>query len=811
MNNLGKKTLNDKEIDNFQKILNNIDEENIGFLSEEIKELKEHSKFFLSKGFILTDEACLRMAKLVHYIRNKIPVLLEGPTGTSKTRTTLIACDYIKYKKNLDKKKNKQSDDSTSDEENEDENEKEEDEQLLRFNLSAETKIDDLLVKYIGDKNSASGLKIEEGLFYKAYTKGRKILLDEINLAPKEVLECIQQAIDSGVLSIECSGKILEKHIKAENFSVIATQNPNKGAFANKRQELGEGFLSRFQKINFPNFSQDELTNIALGLAKKAKYKGNENLIRDIVKFHMDWQEETNIVDDVQCFTIREIEGVITALADNKNPYDIIMTVYGSRYQKEMKEKLKKKLTHYDTLKVLKPGKLDLIEEFHHCFVNKNLKEAVYAVMFSLQNEKNPIITGLDGNGLTQVARWCAKCYNMIVHKKENQQDFEDILCLCTKNLQCSDLIGITKPVPKKNNSNNNKILEFKEGFLIKAIKTGRTVVLDCINEANATVGERLNGLLDKKNSEEEAYFDVPENTEELQVKIHKNFRMICTCNINKIKEMSPAFVNRFDVIVLENQLEDITDDKLNELITYFMLSFERIPKKKIEIKEKYNIKLNEDSSSEEEQKEIEEKEKIKTNEEIKKELIKQEKKFSDENKKLIEQVIKKLNLLPKEMLSDEEKSKKDYTHQLTMAAISRFCFSIMKLKKEFQGKYVKYNISETDIVDTVFELLFREKSENIIISENIFNALLEQLIEENKKKSPEEEKYFFEESSSLKVFTVTVYLSSLINLYLCVVSPPGSGKTTSARAIAEIRAKLLNQEVPFYIHTFHSSTKPND
>jgi len=33
-----------------------------------------------------------------------------------------------------------------------------------------------------------------------------------------------------------------------ENFWIIATQNPNKGAFANKRQDLGIGFLSRFQK-----------------------------------------------------------------------------------------------------------------------------------------------------------------------------------------------------------------------------------------------------------------------------------------------------------------------------------------------------------------------------------------------------------------------------------------------------------------------------------------------------------------------------------------------------------------------------------
>ena len=118
-----------------------------------------------------------------------------------------------------------------------------------------------------------------------------------------------------------------------------------------------------------------------------------------------------------------------------------------------------------------------------------------------------------------------------------------------------------------------------------------------------------MNGLLDKKNSDEEAYFDIPENTEELQVKINKNFRMICTCNINKIKEMSPAFVNRFDVIVLENQLEDISDEKLSELISYFMLSFERIPKKKLNIKKKNNIQLDESSSSDEEIVEKEKKE----------------------------------------------------------------------------------------------------------------------------------------------------------------------------------------------------------
>ena len=78
-------------------------------------------------------------------------------------------------------------------------------------------------------------------------------------------------------------------------------------------------------------------------------------------------------------------------------------------------------------------------------------------------------------------------------------------------------------------------------------------------------------------------------------------------------------------------------------------------------------------------------------------------------------------------------------------------------------------------------------------------------------KDSEKYEKYFFENSESLKKFVLTVYISSLINLYLYVVSPPGSGKTTAARAIAEIRGIILNQKISFYIHTHHSSTKPND
>jgi len=59
----------------------------------------------------------------------------------------------------------------------------------------------------------------------------------------------------------------------------------------------------------------------------------------DIASFHFIWivQEKMNFVYDVQCFNIRENEVVIRAFKQNKNIYDTIMTIYGARYQNDIK------------------------------------------------------------------------------------------------------------------------------------------------------------------------------------------------------------------------------------------------------------------------------------------------------------------------------------------------------------------------------------------------------------------------------------------------------------------------------------------
>jgi len=95
-----------------------------------------------------------------------------------------------------------------------------------------------------------------------------------------------------------------------------------------------------------------------------------------------------------------------------------------------------------------------------------------------------------------------------------------------------------------------------------------------------------------------------------MKIPIYGNF-----CNINNINDMSPTFLNRFNVIVLENQLEKLNDYQLSELISNFFISFAIIPQKQkkenINHHEKNEIILIEEDNKEENEEENEEIEKI--------------------------------------------------------------------------------------------------------------------------------------------------------------------------------------------------------
>ena len=255
-------------------------------------------------NYILTEKAKERLDKLYTYIYYGIPVLLEGETGTSKTLSAEIICKNINELRKLKQNKIKK-----------------EEESYIKFNLSAEVKINDLMQKFIGDKTSLSGLEIIDGPFLKAFKKGIPLILDEINLASEEVLQCIEEALDSGEINMEISGIGYFNCKKGEGFCLIATQNPNKGNYINKRQHLSKSFLSHFQIIKFPPFEIEELKEIAEQLFKSFNNgeEGDEKdnkFISDLINFHKTWTSNEQRKNEITCFTIREIAATVKAYID---------------------------------------------------------------------------------------------------------------------------------------------------------------------------------------------------------------------------------------------------------------------------------------------------------------------------------------------------------------------------------------------------------------------------------------------------------------------------------------------------------------
>ena len=738
---------------------------NIETFIKSIKSLKpafmssnwEEEMFLENYNYILTDKAKIRLNKLYTYISQGIPVLLEGETGTSKTLSSEIICKSIYELKNQNNELNGKDD-----------------EIYIKFNLSAEVKINDLMQKFMGNKSSLSGLEIVDGPFLKAFKKGIPLILDEINLAPEEVLQSIEEALDSGEINMEISGIGNINCKKKDGFCLIATQNPNRDNYMNKRQELSKSFLSHFQIIKFPPFEIKELREIAKKLFKSFNNndEGDEvdkKFITDLISFHEAWTSKEERKGEILCFTIREIAATVKAYIDEgkKNPFKIVKVIYASRYTSYIKGELLKLLGSFETFK---PGYEDYLEngskyeipkEMKRFYANQILKEVLESSLFSLEKRRNIIIVGEHGIGKSHIAREVTKIFN----SKNNKLVNNFYHFICTEDTKCSDLIGGQIP---KENMEKEIYMEWKDGFLTKAIENGELVIMDDLQEANSTITERLNGLLDIKYDEGKRKgnsnkFDIPENPLKDSIEIHKDFRIIGICDIQSINQMSPAFLNRFDIIILENQLNDkrfILKDLLkilinrkeettaieqecnNDLKNYLEGNNEQNNDENDEQNNDENDEQNIDENDEQNNDENENDEQNNDEYDEQNNGENDEQNNQQNNEENIEEyergeILDQLSIdyLERKILEHKkinEKESYDINKSLSLSDISRLCYSIKIFLKNKDDEFK--DIPKNNIIDFIYELLFSEK--DIKIKDNkIKNILLQSLIKEIKKK----------------------------------------------------------------------------
>jgi midasin (ATPase involved in ribosome maturation) len=189
------------------------------------------------------------------------------------------------------------------------------------------------------------------------------------------------------------------------------------------------------------------------------------------------------------------------------------------------------------------------------------LTNDVKHVFISIENKRNVLLIGKESSGLTQVARWISDYYSSFKQKNKS------FCIICTPETTIADLIRRLIPLPK--NEIGNEIIIFKEGPLTTAVIEGYCGVLDNIHFAPAKVSERLNSLLDPKESSEDFLFEIPEISKNPIIKIHEDFRLIATASDEYLDSMSPALLNRFTIINLDDQLQDLTEDKFFNFIKF--------------------------------------------------------------------------------------------------------------------------------------------------------------------------------------------------------------------------------------------------
>jgi midasin (ATPase involved in ribosome maturation) len=101
--------------------------------------------------------------------------------------------------------------------------------------------------------------------FTYAFSTGCWLLLDELNLAPDAVLQCLETSLESKVCDPYASTYLkvlfvrdpssvqdfIKRYDMHPDFRLFATQNPNLGMFKGKRERLSSSFLSRFRPLAF--------------------------------------------------------------------------------------------------------------------------------------------------------------------------------------------------------------------------------------------------------------------------------------------------------------------------------------------------------------------------------------------------------------------------------------------------------------------------------------------------------------------------------------------------------------------------------
>ncbi|KAL4910123.1 hypothetical protein BDW74DRAFT_173590 [Aspergillus multicolor] len=444
----------------------------------------------------------------------RFPVLLQGPTSAGKT-------SMIEYLAKVSGNK------------------------FVRINNHEHTDLQEYLGSYVSDDDGT--LRYQEGVLVEALRNGYWIVLDELNLAPSDVLEALNRLLDDNrELFIPETQEVVHPH---PNFMLFATQNP--AGLYGGRKVLSRAFRNRFLELHFDDIPESELEYILkersqiapsfctrivsvyrkLSLLRQSnrlfEQKNSFATLRDLFRWAL------RQADDREQLAIN---GFMLLAERVRNPQEreavkgVIEEVMKVKIDEEVLYSISEMDKRAPMLRQLTPG----------IVWTRAMRRLFILVSTALHNNEPILLVGETGCGKTQLCQAVSDAYQKQLH-----------IVNAHVNLETGDLIGAQRPVRnraaieeglvsdlrtllrdetksfeelkqvfgtlteeqrhecdsellkriEKNLARLNALFEWTDGSLITAMKTGQFFLLDEISLADDSVLERLNSVLEPHRS----------------------------------------------------------------------------------------------------------------------------------------------------------------------------------------------------------------------------------------------------------------------------------------------------------------------
>jgi midasin len=541
--------------------------------------------------YIITPFVERNMLNLVRATSTRrFPVLVQGPTSAGKT-------SMIEYLAKFSGNK------------------------FVRINNHEHTDLQEYLGTYVSGTDGQ--LKFQEGLLVQALREGHWIVLDELNLAPTDVLEALNRLLDDNrELLIPETQEIVRPH---ENFMLFATQNPP-GLYGG-RKTLSRAFRNRFLELHFDDIPEDELEYILENRSRDTAPSDCKRIVT-VYKELSRLRQSNRLFEQKDSFaTLRDLFRWALRGADNReqlaaNGYMLL----GERVRKpeerqavkEIIEKVMKVQIDPNVLySAVSSPEIQLYNQTsnQHGVVWTGAMRRLYVlVSHAIRHNEPVLLVGETGCGKTTVCQMLAEAFGKELHMVNAHQNTEtgdligaqrpirnraavlnqleanllaalrglnigvdstpgdvESLLVAYSNLGIDQASVIPSDLRQSITDGQGKaraLFEWSDGSLVQAMRDGQFFLLDEISLADDSVLERLNSVLEPQRTMLLAEKGVTDSF----VQATDGFQFFATMNPGGDygkRELSPALRNRFTEIWVPSlsEIEDvlqIVESKLN-------------------------------------------------------------------------------------------------------------------------------------------------------------------------------------------------------------------------------------------------------